>query len=140
MSFTELVDALLAEKGWSRRYLAKIADIPPSTLQSAMERGGGLTAERLQKVANALGVSVIELIGADQKIEVGDTDTGESATIKIENLDATQKYLARKRVVDEIKRNVDSVNLDGAKRIAEYSRDIGGNPKYQRKPGAEEDE
>lgn len=133
MTFTEFIDALLAEKGWSRRYLAKVAEIPPSTLQSALERGGGLAVDKLQRIANALDVSVIELIGSDQKIEVTDPGIGKTDTLKITNLAVTQNYLARKRATDEIELNVDSVNLDGVKKIAEYSRDIKENPKYQRK-------
>lgn len=59
------IDELLQEKDWSRRKLAKEAKIPPSTLQSAMERGEITNTELLKKIAAALNKPVIELMGVD---------------------------------------------------------------------------
>lgn len=139
MTTAELIDRLLEEKGWSRRYLAKVSGIPPSTLQSAMERGGNLTADKLVKLADALGVSVVELMGSDGNVEFVNNDSGKSVTLRPFNTEATQKYLAWKRYKSEIAENVDGVNFEGVKKIAEYSRDIRGNPKYQKKKQAEQD-
>lgn len=110
MTFTEFVDALLAEKGWSRRYLAKVAEIPPSTLQSALERGGGLTVERLQKIADALDISTDTLLGRNQPLAE-----------------------APAAPADEMNRLLAKLNSDGQKVAIERVEELTEIPKYQRK-------
>ena len=58
MSLTERIDNLLEERKISRRQLAIMAHIPPSSLQSAMSRGKNMTVEMLQAIAEALDVPV----------------------------------------------------------------------------------
>ena len=58
MSLIERIDALLDERKISRRQLAIMANIPPSSLQSAMSRGKNMTVEMLQAIAEALDVPV----------------------------------------------------------------------------------
>ena len=57
-STVRMIDAILQQKNMSRRQLAKAASIPPSSLQSAMERGKNISADMLQKIANALQVPI----------------------------------------------------------------------------------
>ena len=61
MTVIERIDALLKERGMSRRRLAKKANIPPSTLQSAMERGKNISVDMLSQIADALDVSLFFL-------------------------------------------------------------------------------
>ena len=54
MTTAERIDAILKEKKISRRKAAIMANIPPSSFQSAMERGGNMSVSMLQAIANAL--------------------------------------------------------------------------------------
>lgn len=65
MNTAERIDKLLQDRGWSRRKLAKDAGIPPSTFQSAMERGEITNTELLKKIAAVLNKPVAELLGID---------------------------------------------------------------------------
>ena len=62
MTTAQKIDSLLKKYGLSRRQLAILAQIPPSSFQSAMERGGNMSVEMLQKVANVLVVPPEELL------------------------------------------------------------------------------
>ena len=68
MTIANRIDAALQTLKMSRRQLAIKAGIPPSSFQSAMERGGSMTAKMLKSVADALGVSPTFLIGFDDGI------------------------------------------------------------------------
>ena len=57
-TITEKIDAILQQRGMSRRQLAIAANISPSTFQAAMARGKNMTVEMLQAVAAVLGVPV----------------------------------------------------------------------------------
>lgn len=61
MTIADRIDELLREQKISRRQLAIKAGIPPSSFQSAMQRGGTMTFEMMKKVADALGVQVKDL-------------------------------------------------------------------------------
>lgn len=58
MTITERIDSILRDKKMSRRKLAINAGISPSTLQSAMEKGGDMPFSKICAIANALGVEV----------------------------------------------------------------------------------
>lgn len=63
MTVAERIDKILQEKKMSRRKLAQLADIPPSTLQSAMERGGdNFSYYMIAAIAKALNVSPTSLL------------------------------------------------------------------------------
>ena len=66
-STVRMIDAILQHKNMSRRQLAKAASIPPSSLQSALERGKNISADMLQKIADVLQVPV-ELIMNPERI------------------------------------------------------------------------
>ena len=63
MNIYKNIDRLLQERGMSRRQLAIAADIPPSTLQSALAREKNMTTDMLLKIATALEVTSGSLIG-----------------------------------------------------------------------------
>ncbi|MEG0944619.1 MAG: helix-turn-helix transcriptional regulator [Angelakisella sp.] len=58
MDIYSKIDELLAEKQMSRRKMAQLLEIAPSTFQSMMMRKRGLTFENAVKIAEVLGVSV----------------------------------------------------------------------------------
>lgn len=62
MTVVEKIDAILQNRNMSRRQLAKAANIPPSSLQSAMERGKNISTNMLEKISDALNVSILDLI------------------------------------------------------------------------------
>ena len=61
MTVCERVDALRKEKKLSRRKLAIMAGIKPSTFQSALERNGKLSLDIIFPISEVLGVSPIWL-------------------------------------------------------------------------------
>lgn len=63
MTVTDRIDAVLKEKGMSRRQLAFEANIPTSSLQAAMARGRNMTIEMLMAVAGTLNISTDYLLG-----------------------------------------------------------------------------
>lgn len=66
MTICERIDAILEERGMSRRKLADMSGIPPSSLQSAIERNTGLSLDMLLPISDALGVSVESLDGTEE--------------------------------------------------------------------------
>lgn len=62
MTSAEKIDLIIKEKGLSRRKVAMMANIPPSTLQSALERNKNITIEMLEKIAGALNVPCFSLM------------------------------------------------------------------------------
>ena len=58
MTTVQRLDAILKSRGMSRRQAAIAAKIPPSTLQSAMERGKNISVDMLQQLAAALDIPV----------------------------------------------------------------------------------
>ena len=67
MTNVERIDDILKDRGISRRQLALMAHIPPSSLQSAMERNRTLSFEMQEKIARVLSVSLYELLGDDER-------------------------------------------------------------------------
>lgn len=62
MSVYEKIDKALQSQKMSRRQLALKAGIPPSTLQSVMERQRNITYEMLKKIADALFLRLAYLV------------------------------------------------------------------------------
>lgn len=66
MTPAERIDSILKERNLSRRQVAIKAKIPPSSFQSAMERNKNLSIDMLQKISDALNVSIFDLMGVDE--------------------------------------------------------------------------
>lgn len=62
MTIVDKIDSILKERNMSRRQLAKLAGIPTSSLQSAMERGKNISVDMLYKIADALNVPIVSLL------------------------------------------------------------------------------
>ena len=89
MNIASTIDKILNEKKMSRRKLAQSAGIPPSTLQSAMERGNNFSDDMLKKIATALDIPVIFLL-------VDPTETEENFNSKKEKIHKSlilEKYI-----------------------------------------------
>lgn len=69
MGTSERIDLLLAEKKMSRRKLAIIAGIPPSSLQSAMQRKGNMTVNMVEKLAETLECAPAWICGWSERRE-----------------------------------------------------------------------
>ena len=65
MTVVERIDSIIQARKLSRRKLAIKAGIPPSSLQSAMERGRNISFEMIEKIAAALNVSTGDLLGIE---------------------------------------------------------------------------
>ena len=102
MSTTELIDAILQERGMSRRQLAIAAGIPTSSFQAAMARGKNITVEMLISVAKALEVdpySIMDFDTATKALEKEiDTKSVHTLTNAFNRLNAAGQAEAVKRV------------------------------------------
>lgn len=65
MNITNLIDTILSIRNMSRRQLAIDAKIPPSSFQSAMERGD-FSISMLKKIADTLQVPMNSLISDEE--------------------------------------------------------------------------
>lgn len=62
------INRLLSEKGWSKYKLAKTANIPQSSLHDILSgKIKSPTGERLKSIADALGVSIDDLMESDNE-------------------------------------------------------------------------
>lgn len=66
MTTSEKIDAIIKEKGLSRRQVAIKAQVPPSSFQSAMERNKNISIDMLRKIAAALEVDWKNLVADDE--------------------------------------------------------------------------
>lgn len=145
MITSERLDKFLQEKGWSRRRLAREAKIPPSTLQSAMERGEITDTRLLEKISIALNIPAGELLGLEY---MGGNFWGKEAddetVIKIaQNMERWRKinHLDTQGLVDgelieplgRIKAAFDKLNEDGQNIAAERVEELTKIPDYQKK-------
>lgn len=111
------IEALCADKGLSIRKLALTADVPYSTLYSAIKRNSNrIDLDTLKKIANALGVEWYELLSDDseEQVEVVKSYIGEKiAKSGIQN-DAERTFLIR----ETINNYYNQLNIDG--KLAAY--------------------
>lgn len=98
MNTIERIDFLIKRSGLSRRKLAIKANIPPSSLQSAMERGN-MKMEMLEKIARAFGISPADLYdwsndsGERQRVDRIDDSYMESCLFDEFDSDAIEGFL-----------------------------------------------
>lgn len=72
MTICERIDEMIRDRGISRRQLALRAGIPPSTLQSAMQRNKGLSLDMLYPIAKVLGWDAASLLDEKNFWSYGD--------------------------------------------------------------------
>lgn len=92
MTICEKIDLELKKRKLSRRQLAIKAGIPPSSLQSAMQRNGNLSLDMVLKIADALEMSAPSLL--DNSSERA---ASESLSLGVKLSQALAEYEAAKR-------------------------------------------
>ena len=126
MTQAEKIDAIIKEKGLSRRKVAIMANIPPSTFQSAIERNRNLSLDMLQKIATALNVSLSDLLWngdglvPDNVLMAVQTSKGVYAI----DMDRHDAYSLRYSISDGYKfimENLDIANIDDLWKISDYT-------------------
>ena len=149
MTIYEKIDKIRNDRGISRRKLAQLAGIPPSTLQSMMERQRGLTVETISKIAAVLEISPEELLsdtplgavwGELAAIETSERMKANGSTaynpLEHENFSEIQIPMnADPRLKRSWNRLISAfacLNLDGQEVAAERVEELAQIPKYQR--------
>ena len=129
----DLIDAFLRQRGKSRRQLAIEAGIPPSTLQSALERKRTFSVEMLQKIAAALECDVKDLIPPARAAEQGALAEGLENMRRWQEL-AVQGYTFSERENDLICA-FSQMNADGQLCAVHLVQDLAQVPKYKKPSG-----
>ncbi len=135
MSITERIDALLTERGMSRRQLAVAAGIPTSSFQAAMARGRNMTVEVLQAVAKALDVSPAYLLGQESvslspSLQQAFLDTMlERISEKLMSADSTDliEQFGTNHPYQDIYEGYSTLTFE---RVREIADDLGVSPEY----------
>lgn len=138
MTIVEQIDFLLQERGMSRRQLAIKAKIPPSSLQSAMERGHNISLDMLEKIANALNVSFNELLPRELRNayfhgyhEALETERYKAATTDEEKEDAEEDVSLLLFYFNELDEYFQKRAVACVRAIAGYPLIIGQNPEAE---------
>ena len=127
MTLTERIDLLIQERGLSRRRLAINAGIPPSSLQSAMERGRNITFDMLDRIANALDVPVQALMGYEV---LGKTPNG----INLYGLRGEYVAFEDDYSKESLLQAFSLLNEQGRIKAVERTKELTEIPRYQRQP------
>ena len=69
MNIYDKIDIILCERKMSRRSLAVLCDIKPSTFQTMMERRSGMTIETAQVIKDRLNLSALDFFENSDKKE-----------------------------------------------------------------------
>lgn len=128
MTICERVDAILAERGMSRRKLAIKAGIPPSSFQSAMARNKNLSLDMLFPISDVLGISVTDLAG-EETPSIPDNILEEEAN----NLELEDNSPNVSGSFEEIINNyIGKLNELGKIKLLERAEELLEVPKYRR--------
>lgn len=159
MSIGNRIKAARLRQKLTQNQLAKKMNISQSAV-AQFEKGNNAKYHTVEKIASAMGLSVTELLNYENitepitayiystiedlpeheriailsqmekktntvyDYEFRDIPNGEAA-----NLEITKKFFQQK-MDQELLSNYNKVNLEGKKKIIEYSGDIAANPKY----------
>lgn len=133
MTVIERIDALLKERGMSRRRLAKDANIPPSTLQSAMERGKNISVDMLSQIADALDVSLFFLTYGRN---ITENDVEEYLRYEKESI---AEKRGQRRILEKMEAALNALNEEGQQVAVERVEELTDIPKYQKAKKSEPD-
>jgi|GEM_PF-4657572 len=93
MDLLNRIDGILKSRNMSRRRLAALSGVSPSTLQTAFTRNGDLSVDNIKKIAKALNMSVDELIKTEMEINVfGESMVNPFWSVNLENILKTIGY------------------------------------------------
>ena len=113
MSPADKIDAIIKAQGLSRRQVAIKANIPPSTFQSAMERKKNMSTDMLKKIAQALNVSLTDLLWEGDGPVPDDVSVlmvGPQGAYIVDS-DRHDKISLRKIIADDAQLLVDNLNI-----------------------------
>lgn len=128
MAVADRIDTILQERGLSRRQLAIKAGIPPSSLQSALERGHNITLETLQKIAAALDMGF--MVKKDGEVEFYEFRDAPSIDHPGQ-LEAVKAWAAN-RGKNQLNQAYDSLNEKGQQVAVERVEELAKIPDYQK--------
>lgn len=118
MTVCERIDSVLKERGMSRRKLAERANIPPSSLQSALSRNTGLSLDMLLPISDVLGLSVEFLSGVEEPPKL--------------TPDEVQAMYDDFSLDEKIRLSIDGLNNLGLQKVLDRINELLEVPKYQR--------
>lgn len=138
MSVIERIEKLRKEKGISRRKLAIMANIPPSTYQSAVERGRGLDLDALFRISDVLDVGVDVLNGFEREEIIEPTPKELQKQWEDFEERAYYEYMSmidsgRIDALHTLLQHFDKLNAQGKHKAIERVQELTEIPKYQAK-------
>ena len=125
MTTAEQIDALIKERGLSRRQLAIDAEIPPSSLQPAIERNKNIPFQMLEKIVSTLGISIFEVLGDEERKLFVEAEAG---TIS-DYFKQGYKFTSREKLLVRL---FHLLNEEGQDATIERVEELTEIPKYQR--------
>lgn len=157
MTTVDKINSILQERNMSRRQLAKQAGIPPSSLQSAMERGKNISVDMLTKIAAALNISLSELLPSTEEIAQQNLFTVMEAhlakvhevmqpDLDLQELDTVSEeahklfeQVSSKSEEYLLLKNFEKLNEEGRNVAVERVKELALIPAYQKQPSESED-
>lgn len=122
------------KQGISLRQLSIQADVPYSTLYSAVQRdSNSMNIEILKKIAYALGTHLPVLLSADEVLEVLKKESANEVEFRhnAEQLLGEMEQEADKFLEEQLLAKIGRLNTDGKEKVAEYIEDLLEVSKYQ---------
>jgi len=68
MDILKQIEELMAQRGWNLNQLAKISNVPQSTLSGLYQRNNSPTIHTLEKLCEAFGITMSEFFSTDGKL------------------------------------------------------------------------
>lgn len=145
------IDKILSDKQISRRKLAQKIGMPPSTLQSAFEKGSNLSFERLTQIADALEIDVNWLLNGftledhDSEFirrlrhEPAEPDLEYSHMVAQEQENERNWYIHQQELLDSINKSFSRLNDAGQEEATKRVKELTLLPQYQLTQSAPQD-
>lgn len=148
MTSVEKIDSIIKDRHISRRKLAIMAKIPPSTLQSAMTRGEIHNVVFLSKIASALGISAEDLYGDEvlahpslNKFAESFADKLDPDTMRVDEngvVGFVKKQEDPKRAEDTLIGHFQKLNPKGQLVALDRMEELAEHPRYRKAPPQDE--
>lgn len=131
----ELLDRLLKEKHISRRQLAKMLGIKPTTLQSAFERKSGMDPMIIRQMSEILECSYAQLSMTQDQWEAFVEESRSRFASAFTRAPKEELFTESIALIEKTRKSdlvaaFDKLNSEGQQKAVEYVVDLSGNPKY----------
>lgn len=83
MTVAQRIIDLMAEKGVTQKELSEYADIPTSTISAWKTRGSSPSSDKLTIIAECLGVSAAELLGANSGVNIANNNNNSNCSVSV---------------------------------------------------------